>query len=375
MIRRRLGWALWLLAAVCLCFFENNAGTRAVLLASALVPLLSLACAAHAARKCALHLNAPEWIKAGEAVEVRCAVSGPKTLLGCGLDGRIVVANPLTGEETELEFTPAGEGKSSLRLESRHCGSLRIAVEHAAARDWLGLFAFPLRDAPTAQVLVTPRMYDVTVSLPEDAAQAQSEWRPTALRSSASEPDNSDIRAYVPGDPIRQIHWKLSAKTDQLLLREANQPALGGCLLLLETVRGGSDPEAMNAAAEAFLSASAALLAEGRAHRVCWFDGRRSELALLPIETGDDLRDAEEAVLRSASVETGEDVGRRFSACFPDLRAERVFLFSPRADTDAVCLWDRNSVSLILPEAAASGGSPGEIRVISLADDDPHFTL
>ena len=28
-----------------------------------------------------------------------------------------------------------------------------------------------------------------------------------------------DIRAYVPGDPIRQIHWKLSAKNNKLLVR------------------------------------------------------------------------------------------------------------------------------------------------------------
>ncbi len=34
----------------------------------------------------------------------------------------------------------------------------------------------------------------------------------------ADEP--GDVRAYRPGDPIRRIHWKLSAKKDELLIRE-----------------------------------------------------------------------------------------------------------------------------------------------------------
>ena len=45
---------------------------------------------------------------------------------------------------------------------------------------------------------------------------------PITLRSfdqrEAEEP--GDVRPYVPGDPVRRIHWKLSAKKDELLLRE-----------------------------------------------------------------------------------------------------------------------------------------------------------
>ena len=34
-----------------------------------------------------------------------------------------------------------------------------------------------------------------------------------------------DIREYVPGDDIRSIHWKLSSKTDTLILKEASDPS------------------------------------------------------------------------------------------------------------------------------------------------------
>lgn len=45
----------------------------------------------------------------------------------------------------------------------------------------------------------------------------------TFLRYEPDEP--GEIRAYRPGDPIRRIHWKLSAKKDELLVRDGAAPA------------------------------------------------------------------------------------------------------------------------------------------------------
>lgn len=43
-----------------------------------------------------------------------------------------------------------------------------------------------------------------------------------------------DIREYVPGDDIRSIHWKLSCKTDQLILRQASEPSHYDVVVLLD---------------------------------------------------------------------------------------------------------------------------------------------
>ena len=49
----------------------------------------------------------------------------------------------------------------------------------------------------------------------------------------------SDIREFLPGDKLRQIHWKLSARTDQLLVKETGRPKGFPILLFLE--KGKSD--------------------------------------------------------------------------------------------------------------------------------------
>ena len=41
------------------------------------------------------------------------------------------------------------------------------------------------------------------------------------VRQEAEEP--GDVRLYQPGDPVRRIHWKLSARRDELLVREMSE--------------------------------------------------------------------------------------------------------------------------------------------------------
>ncbi len=60
--------------------------------------------------------------------------------------------------------------------------------------------------------------FRASAASPHHRAAEQPDTRPLPETEQASAPDG--VRAYVPGNPIRRIHWKLSAKTDRLLIRE-----------------------------------------------------------------------------------------------------------------------------------------------------------
>ena len=70
------------------------------------------------------------------------------------------------------------------------------------------------------------------------------------------------LREYRPGDDIRQIHWKLSSKLDELILKEASQPE-SRSLLVFWDKRTGGNPQQMDALAEVVSSAGMALLQSG----------------------------------------------------------------------------------------------------------------
>ena len=322
MRRGRIGYAAWLLAVACLYFFENNAGTRAVLAMSVCLPALSIRCAALAARRagCALELPA-EAVRGGTARAV-CRLTGSRLLAGCAFTGSLAIENPLTGEQWEKSFRAAG-GAARFALTAAHCGQLCVRTKGAAIQDWFGLARFPVAEAE-ASALVAPDLKPAAMPRPDADGPGGA---PAA--DAGAEPDG-DVRGYVPGDPVRLIHWKLSAKLDELLVREAAGAGGRGLFLMLETVRSGASPRAMDAPATTFLAASRELAARGVPHSACWFEHGRGALRWVAVDGPADFDGMMAEALRAASVEDGEDVARRFDEIYPRVRPGQTLLFSPR---------------------------------------------
>ena len=357
----------WLLAAAALYFFENNTGTRAVLLASILIPAFSAACAAWTAKKASCRLRAPEKANKRETVSCRCILSGPWTKIGCVLSCRVQWENFLTHETGDWEIK---DGEEAFSITSAHCGPLAIKSEKVIARDWLGLACFPCEASDCVSLLILPDLYPVRVHLSDWLCLSWQEERSGQPRRDGSEMENSGVRAYVPGDPVRRIHWKLSAKTDRILIREEDRPAAGSVLLLLETAGYGIMPDDMDGTVEAFLSVSRALTEEGALHSVCWWD--QEGLQWLEIVRGEDFLSMRDALLSTEAKENGESIGILFSRAFPEFRADHVVLFSPRSDTDAMSLRETGTVTLALPRREE--GNP-DIRVMCVSREEPELEL
>ena len=114
-------------------------------------------------------------------------------------------------------------------LDTRHCGSYTARAEKCRVCDYLGLFCFPVLRKESRTILVRPR--PLPVSLPEDAIRLVTPlWRPKFGGGFA---ENHELRLYRPGDHLNQVHWKLTAKTGKLMLREPMEPVRGRILLSL----------------------------------------------------------------------------------------------------------------------------------------------
>lgn len=114
-----------------------------------------------------------------------------------------------------------------------HCGSYRIAVEKGRIYDYLGLFSFPIRRGEEKVLRIYPKPLPVE-HIPDLQRYLALSWRPKAGGGFS---ENHELRLYRPGDPLNQVHWKLSAKTGDLILREAMEPQRG-LVLLTMTLRG-----------------------------------------------------------------------------------------------------------------------------------------
>ncbi len=91
-----------------------------------------------------------------------------------------------------------------------HVGSYAAGVDSIVLTDLLGLFTTRIENTSRHQVVVRPRLFDL---VEPDISEA-SENEAVILKSITSDSfDYASVREYTRGDPLKTIHWNLSAKS------------------------------------------------------------------------------------------------------------------------------------------------------------------
>ncbi len=132
---------------------------------------------------------------------------------------RVRIRYAFTGKTEVLPVVLRGASpgvSASWRVETGHCGMAECSVDRVRAWDCLGLFALPLRVRTGGSVLVVPLEEDPgEISLPESSGVSV-----PVPKGKASMGEDYELRPYRPGDSMRSVHWKMSAKRDDLITRE-----------------------------------------------------------------------------------------------------------------------------------------------------------
>lgn len=125
-------------------------------------------------------------------------------------------------EERGFEFT--------VRFD--HIGSYSAGIKKIIVHDLLGLFTCELRNTKRHRVDVSPKIFDVSSLDVSQTVLTESERQlaPTALDGA----DYIGVREYVWGDPIKTIHWKLSARGDTYLTKQFESYGVIGVSVLLD---------------------------------------------------------------------------------------------------------------------------------------------
>lgn len=220
MAKNRILYALALLGSAVFHTAYAEWSSYIIFCALLMLPLISLILSAKAILKTRITLNVPERAIIGAEVRVTAEAHCPTGIPP--FKYKISITKPITGEEWKIRPNDA--------LPTEHCGALTVSAASSVIYDYLGIFSFRLRKAPSAIVRVMPKKEELP--LPE-------EFRSILARSMRAKhgggfSEHHEIRPYRAGDTLNLIHWKLSAKADELMLREPMEPELGLLLLTLD---------------------------------------------------------------------------------------------------------------------------------------------
>ena len=316
MLKRRIACILLILSALILYFFDNDTVTLALLVSLLVMPAASIGLLAFSGRhlKISMHRNIDKerQLAASQDSEVigespavhpvmRVSIENPDIMPIASVDAEIICENLRTGEADSYALTSRPRSRSTqdidLEVIPQHAGRYAVSVSGAVLSDPLQLSIREAACRDREYITVLPETFDMQLTYASDAAMLEND-RSTDSRRGNDPGEVRSIREYVPGDPVRNIHWKLSEKTDKLLVKELGTPITDQFLVILDTGREISrDPAALEATASVYMSLIETLRRDCSGISIGWTDAETGKAVIRRIHEESDITAAADEFL------------------------------------------------------------------------------
>lgn len=313
MRKNRILYAVLLLALLLLNLYLNHAHALLLLAAAVVLPLGSVILCRRTKDTVSMTLQAKEE-EGGEEPHFQGILQNTSSFPAAVVRGDLSVQNLLTGTvvEQKLRASVAGRGRKTVRflVEEPEVGKLFATVTDLTVQDLFGLVAYPVERVAPAELLILPPDVPADVQMMEALETAGESIRYSENEKGMDVSELFDVRDYEPGDDVRSIHWKLTAKQDKPILREFSQALNYSVILLVELTKASAD--ALQACVTYASAVSRGLLEAGVLHTMAWYDVSSDELLERNITNDEEQAMAELRLLSSSYHEETETSLERF---------------------------------------------------------------
>lgn len=303
MFRYRFFYTMALAAALLFYLFFTGYLSFFLLALLLLLPVVSFLLTVLAVCKTEVHMETgTPFVLKNDVFPLRITMKNESILPIAQAELRFTCENSLCGEKhKETLSLPVGTGPKrtvEYQLSSQYCGKITTELSALIFYDYLGIFRIKRKPAISAVCYAAP-----LAMLPD--AQFDDRSDHSGLESSTYSKikpgdDPSElfqIRTYREGDRLRSIHWKLSTRLDELMVKEFSLPTDSRVLVLAELM--AADMDALDTVVETLASVSAFLLDREIVHSIGWYG--ESGYSETRIETGNDQAAVFHALLGARS--------------------------------------------------------------------------
>lgn len=195
-----------------------------------LLPVLSLLISLRGMLRTSFSLSAPDKAEEKAAAALTLTL---RTGFGAGrAEAVLSLFNLFTCQTAERVRLKHLREIQTLPFDTGRCGCVKATVEKVFVCDLLGLFRLPVKKPAPVTLTVLPRP-TLRQSLPDVLALA-AQLQPLAPRQGGGMSEEYEYREYAAGDPVRTVHWKLTAKMGKPIVRETMAPRGGGLTVTLD---------------------------------------------------------------------------------------------------------------------------------------------
>lgn len=273
--------------------FYNNYVLLMLLLVMLILPFISLLLSVRGKNKISVNVLADKAsVGKNVPVDVYFDVENKSVVSVENFTLNIRIFNTFYGNDEIYELivpsTPMSTRRTTMKISSIYCGRLVVEVFLVKMYDIFGLFKFKLPIQAKTEVMFMPyetvELDNIPISVHGNADDEELQYVKGDDVSQISQ-----IRNYIPGDKLQSIHWKLSAKSEELQVKEYSLPYSDDVVLLLELFVDDEMPEIFDELIEKMFAVSGFLIKQGRKFNIVWYDINQNNFISREVNNSDEL--------------------------------------------------------------------------------------
>ncbi len=203
----------------------------------------------------------------------------------------LVVKNTITGKQRKSWMKLAGTHNEETAFVQNIVfdkpGNYEIVLKKLRIYDITGLLYGDKKINGSTRIVVMPRIHDIVVKLSNTVKSFYGESDEYDEHKPGH--DNSeiyDIREYRAGDRVQNVHWKMTAKQDELMVKEHSMPKACPVVLCLSSnkKRQSIKNEKNMHFTEVAASISFSMMDAGCPHYVAWYDDYKRDIVRIRVD-------------------------------------------------------------------------------------------
>lgn len=235
------------------------------------------------------HLTIPAYANKEEKITGSLYVSSDGRLPVLSGKVFIQIKKVISGEKEkfsmDIKLPVKKDGKAIFSVDSDYMGFLEITILRVELYGFFGCMKKVMNSNMVKEVMILPQTQELHFPIQNWGIACSFFDETESGRKGKGTGEYFGIRPYVDGDSMKQIHWKLTGKTDEYMVKEIEIPMMRMPLLFLETRVEKQDAGMIDGLLEAFFSISQYMVQEGQNHCLCWWDKINNEWNFYTVES------------------------------------------------------------------------------------------
>ena len=227
--------------------------------------------------------------------------------------------NRISGRKIKRRYQgilpPGREETFWCESESDFCGNMEIELESVRICDLLGIFYIKRAVHSRASVKIMPEFRLMPLEITRAAREFRTDSDEYSGEKRGDDPSELfQVREYRVQDSIRDIHWKLSAKEEELMVKEHALPLGCAVLVWIDLSEKETSASGFSKLLETAASLSVTLAEQKCIHLAAWYEEKNERIGMKRVK---DEKTAWELVWQLTEQEPYRDPVRK-QVCFED---------------------------------------------------------